>query len=312
MRWPSTGDGWHDAGLPEKTWMRDPSPLEPSEIAGVRAPVGGPRTARRLWVLGAALLAAVLTAAPAPAHAASVLSNGSVTPASGTTATSFAFSVDYNSSNPVQNARAVWADVAGDTVQLALVSGNTHDGTWTGRSTLPVGSWAVTFHATTSTDPQPDPLAGPIVNVVQAPTPAPTPTPQPTPAPTPTPRPTAAPTPRPPAPPPIGATPPPAQPGPLPTQQPDTDEDPTSTPTPSTAPRPTGSVLAGTPGADPTGMADEDQAPAESPEPSAAAEAAADDPPRGSLLAPLLFVGGTMSLIGAALLGRQWYISRRA
>jgi hypothetical protein len=54
---------------------------------------------------------------------------------------------------------------------------------------------------------------------------------------------------------------------------------------------------------------DEDSAPAESAD---ASDAADEDEatPRGSLLAPLLFVGGTMSLVGAAVLGRQWFVTR--
>jgi hypothetical protein len=293
--------------------MRDPFPPGLRVIGGVRAPVGGPRVARRLWVLAPVLLAAsVLATAPAPARAASVLSTGSVSQISGTTATSFDFSVAYNSSNPVRNALSVWAEAGGVTVPLSLASGNTHAGTWAGSSTLPLGSWQVTFHAAIAADPQPEPFVGPIVTVSQAPTPPPTPTLAPTPRPTP--RPTAAP-PTPPAPapsPPAGATPPPNQPGPQPTQpiQPPGDpDDPESTSDPSSAP--TGSVLAGTPGPKATAP-DEDQAPVGSPEPSAASADAAQDPPRGSLLAPLLFVGGTMSLVGAAVLGRQWYVTRRA
>ena len=55
---------------------------------------------------------------------------------------------------------------------------------------------------------------------------------------------------------------------------------------------------------------DEDSAPVESPD---ASDPADEDEatPRGSLLAPLLFVGGTMSLVGAAVLGRQWFVTRR-
>ena len=81
------------------------------------------------------LLGFLLASAPMPARAASVLSNGSVSPGSGTTATAFSFSVDYNSSNPVRNALSVWAEAGGVTVPLALVAGgNTHAGTWQGSS----------------------------------------------------------------------------------------------------------------------------------------------------------------------------------
>jgi hypothetical protein len=294
--------------------MRDPFPPRLRVIGGVRAPVGGPRVARWLWVLGAVLLAAsVLATMPPPARAASVLSAGSVSQISGTTATAFDFSVAYNSSNPVRNALSVWAEAGGVTVPLSLASGNTHAGTWAGSSTLPVGSWQVAFHATIAADPQPEPFVGPIVTVSQAPTPPPTPTLAPTPRPTP--RPTAAPTPAAPAPsPPTGATPPPNLPGQQPTQPiqpPDDTDDAASTSNPSSAPSPTGSVLAGTPGPNATAP-DEVEAPVDSPEPSASSADAAQDPPRGSLLAPLLFVGGTMSLVGAAVLGRQWYVTRKA
>ena len=288
-----------------------------AEFAGGRAPVGRPRTARSLWILGAVLLACALAVAPAPARAASVLSNGTVSPGSGTTATVFTFSVDYNSSNPVRNAQAVWAEFGSATVTLALASGNTHAGTWTGTSTLPVGSLPVTFHASISANPQPDPLNGPNVTVtLPPPTPTPAPTPPPTPAPTP--RPTAAPTPTPPpgatptpgAPPPPGSTPRPSAAGPQPTSPPDGNDNPTNAPNSSTSPSGTGEVLSGTPGGDPTLGPDENSAPVESPQVSDAADED-EATPRGSLLAPLLFVGGTMSLVGAAVLGRQWFVTRR-
>lgn len=71
------------------------------------------------------------------------------------------------------------------------------------------------------------------------------------------------------------------------------------------------SVLAGTPGPKAAASSDGNEAPAESPDPSAS-NADASDPRRVSLLAPLLFVGGTMSVVGAAVLGRQWYVTRKA
>jgi hypothetical protein len=290
--------------------MRDPFPLGPSEFAGQRAPVGGPRVARLPWVLGAALLGAVLASVPVPVRGASVLSNGSVSPTSGTTATSFDFSVDYASSDPVQNAQAIWAEFGSTTITLSKVSGTAHDGTWQGSSTLPAGSHQVTFHATVPGATQPDPLVGPTVTVRQPPTPRPTPTPQPTPRPTP--RPTTAPTPTPPiATPPAGATPPPAAPGPQSSQPPSGGDDPGSGPNPSSAASPMESVLAGTPGPKAAASSDGNEAPAESPDPSAT-DADASGPPRGSLLAPLLFVGGAMSVVGAAVLGRQWYVTRKA
>ena len=284
--------------------------------SGERRPRSRGRRRAALWIVGVVLLGFLLASAPMPARAASVLSNGSVSPGSGTTATAFSFSVDYNSSNPVRNALSVWAEAGGATIPLALVAGgNTHAGTWQGSSSLPVGSWQVTFHAATSADPQPVPIDGPIVTVTLPP---PTPTPAPTPpsdseahastdgCPDANPPPGA--TPRPPSPPP-GSTPRPSVPGPQPTSPPGDDDDPTAAPSSSASPSGTGEVLSGTPG--PKATPDENNAPAQSPEASDPADA--DDPagPRIPLLAPFLIVGGAMSVAGAACLGRQWFVTRR-
>ena len=175
--------------------LRDHLVPQRAEIAGGRAQVGRPPAARSRWILGAVLVACALATAPAPARAASVLSNGSVTPNTGPKATVFSFSVDYASSNPTRNAQDVWAEVGSVTVALELVSGNPHDGTWQGTSKLPVGTRQVTFHASTSASPQPAPLDGPTITVTNSqPTPTPSPTPIPTPTPSPTPRPTVSPT----------------------------------------------------------------------------------------------------------------------
>ena len=303
-----------DASLIESETLRD-HPVPHAEFAGGRASVGRPRTARSLWILGAVLLACALAVAPAPARAASVLSNGTVSPGSGTTATNFDFSVHY-SSLPSERAEEVWAQVGSVTIDLVRVSGSANNGTWAGSSLLPVGIWQVSFHATGQDGSQPPPFTVPDnVTVTLAPTPTPAPTPPPTPRPTP--RPTAAPTPASPpgatptpgAPPP-GSTPRPSAPGPQPTSPPGNDDDPTTAPSSSTSANGTGDVLSGTPGGDPTLAPDEDSAPVESPQ---ASDPANEDEatPRGSMLAPLLFVGGTMSLVGAAVLGRQWYVTRR-
>jgi hypothetical protein len=110
--------------------------------------------------------------------------------------------------------------------------------------------------------------------------------------------------------PPPGSTPQPQVPGPQPTARPDGDDAPTSAPSSSTSPSGTGDVLSGTPGSDPTLTPDQDSAPAEAPD---ASDPADEDEAtaRGSMLAPLLFVGGTLSLVGAAVLGRQWFVTRR-
>jgi hypothetical protein len=292
-----------------------------AKIAGGRAQVGRPRAARSLLIVGAALVACALAIAPAPARAASVLSNGDVTPTTGPKSTVFSFSVDYSSSNPTRNAQAVWAEVGSVTVALDLVSGNPHDGTWEGTSKLPVGTWQVTFHASTSADPQPASLDGPTITVTKPqPTPTPLPTPRPTATPSPTPRPTATPTATPAAPTPTAAAtaPPgntasPVAPGPQATSPPDGDDGPTTAPSPSMSAGGTGEVLSGTAGPHATRAPDEDSAPVEPPDASDPATAADDQTrQRIPLLAPFLIVGGAMSVAGAAVLGRQWYVTRRA
>ena len=278
-----------------------------TDTSGQVPPVVGRRAARALRILAAALLALSFASATAPARAASVLSDGSVTPESGTTATAFTFSVHYTSTEtPTRPAQAVWAQVGGVTVTLIKVSGSAHDGTWQGTATLPAGTWQVIFHATTSGDPQPEPLPGPIITVTEPP---------PTPTPAPTPPPIAAPTPLPPAPPP--STNPPPAPAPVPQPPPPTTEDEdsirtqrsSSSPTPSAS----GSARSGTPLPTPT-RANEDDDLAGTSAPSNPSDAAADDAGTspGSRLASLLIIGGSMSLIGAVVLSRQWFVARRA
>jgi hypothetical protein len=265
-----------------------------TDITGQRTPAAVPRAARALTLVTAALLALALATASTPVRAASLLSDGSVTPTSGTTATAFTFSVHYTSTDsPTRPAQAVWAQVDDVTVTLIKVSGSAHDGTWQGTATLPVGTWQVTFHATTSGDPQPQPLPGPVVTVAEPP-------------------PTAAPAPPPPAPLPTNPPPPPL-PIPQPTAPPTIDDDPTRTQPPSSSPTPaaSGSARSRTPVPTPTRAADEDDDPTGTPGPS---DPAADDAaaPPGSMLASLLIVGGIMSLAGAAVLARQWHVSRKA
>jgi hypothetical protein len=309
------------AVYPRGHTLRDHLVPQRAKIAGGRAQVGRPLAARSLVIIGAVLVACALAIAPMPARAASVLSNGDVAPTTGPKSTVFSFSVDYASSNPTRNAQAVWAEVGSVTVALGIVSGNPHDGTWEGTSKLPVGTWQVTFHASTAQDPQPAPLDGPTITVTKPqPTPTPSPTPRPTATPSPTPRPTAtatatpaAPTPTAAATAPPGSTPRPAAPGPQATSLPDGDDGPTSAASPSMSAGGTGDVLSGTDGPHATGAPDENSAPVELPDASDPAAAAADDQatPRIPLLAPLLMVGGTLSIAGAAVLGRQWYVTRR-
>jgi hypothetical protein len=289
-----------------------------AEFAGGRAQVERPRAARRLWIVGVALLGFLLASAPMPARAAGALSGGAVTPGSGTTATSFDLSVHYTSSQS-ERAQEVWADVGGTRVDLTRVSGSPRDGTWQKSTLLPVGTFKVTFNATGVDGSQAAPFTVPgnvVVTVPPTPTPAPTPppTPRPTPrataAPTPTPPPGA--TPRPPSPPPPGITPRPSTPGAQSTPPPDDDDDPTAAPRASASPSGTGEVLSGTP--PPKATPEENDAPAESPDATDLADATADEDPPGPripLLAPLLVVGGAMSVVGAGVLGRQWIATRR-
>ena len=287
-----------------------------TDITGAREPVEPPRGAPALELAAALVLAFALALAltPTPARAAGALSDGSVTPTSGTTTTAFTFTVSYLSADsPTRPAQSVWADVGGMTVPLVKVSGAAHDGTWQGTSTLPAGTWQVTFFATTSADPQPEPLAGPIVTVTQAPTPTP---PPPTPRPTapPTARPTAPPAPRPTA----APNSPPATDPPLTTAPTAADdEDPSATPRASSSPRLSAAASASAsprPTRTPSGPSEApsiDGDPPQTPDPT---DLAADEPdtrPR-SMLASLLIVGGTLSLAGAAVLARQWWVVRAA
>jgi hypothetical protein len=250
-------------------------------MTGKTIVAAAPRARDALRGVAAALLALSFATAPMPVWAASVLSDGSVSPTSGTTTTAFTFSVHYTSTDPPRPAQSVWAEVGSATVTLIKASGTALDGTWQGMSTLSAGTWQVTFHATTAGD-QPQPLLGPIVTVT-----APPPTPQPTPPP----QPTAAPTPLP--------TQTPPRPRPQPTPPPTDADDRTAASSPSLSASASGSAQ---------GRADDD--PAETPASFEPATDGADTPP-GARLASLLIVGGAMSLGGAAVLARQWHVRRR-
>ena len=234
-------------------------------ITRQRTLVGSLCCARPVRVLAAALVVVAIAGSPTPARAASVLSGGGVSPTIGSTATAFGFSVHYTSTdNPARPAQAVWAQVGSVTVSLTKVDGSAHDGTWQGTSTLPAGTWEVTFKATTSGDSQPQPLPGPMITVTEPP---------------------------PPPPPPL--LPPSSQ--------------PTATASPS--PSPTPSASGSPPPTPPTATAD-GASPGLTP---GSSDPPAGDPdtPRGSMLASFLIIGGSMSIAGAALLARQWNISRK-
>lgn len=148
------------------------------------------RSAIAALLLGALVVVAAsgrVVAAPGR----NTLTNGSVSPGSGSTTTNFVFSVAFFSPGGFA-ATSVVAVVASKTVPLTLVSGTDVNGTYEGSSLLPDGSWPVTFQATAAGRNDPI-LAGPTV-VVLTPTPAPTPTLRPTPVPTqPAPTPSATP-----------------------------------------------------------------------------------------------------------------------
>jgi len=151
----------------------------------------------RRW-LRAPLLAVTLLltlAVPAPAQAArNTLSNPTASPLSGTTSTTFTFTVHYEGA-----AASVTATIAGRTLPMGVVAGTSSNGTFAVSTTLPVGSWPVTFVATARGNPAD--LVGPTVTVMSTATPRPTTGATPPPA-------TAPPTPPPtPQPPPITATP---------------------------------------------------------------------------------------------------------
>jgi hypothetical protein len=174
------------------------------------------------------------------------LSSGTVSPGSGTTATTFTFSVVYKSNAGCSPTRIV-AVIGGVTdLVLTRTAGSVATGaTYRGARTLPLGQRRYGFSATAGSGKGEQTVtlttvAPAIITVTAPPTPTPKPTPTPTPKPTPTPTPTPTATPRPtPTP---TATPrptptPTATPRPTPTATPRAT--PTPTPTPRTTPAPT-------------------------------------------------------------------------
>jgi hypothetical protein len=150
---------------------------------------------RRSTTAAAFVVAVVVSLSPVPALAASGLSNGTVSPGSGTLTTQFTFTVDYE--HPNRDAETVTAYLdGGHPIDLSLVAGgSTLHGTWTATQPVPAGTWTVTFEAVSANGTTWPGAATPATINVVGPTPVPTPTPRATPRPTP--RPTAAPTPRP-------------------------------------------------------------------------------------------------------------------
>jgi hypothetical protein len=120
------------------------------------------------------------------------LTKPSVSPLSGSTTTTFTFSVDYSGDDAAASVRAVAGSL---TVTLSLVPGGTATaGTWRASRSLPAGSWTFVFEATAAGPPTNPTATAPTVTVT-GPTPRPTPTPPPTPRPTAPPPPTPTPTP---------------------------------------------------------------------------------------------------------------------
>jgi hypothetical protein len=142
-------------------------------------------------LLGTLAAALMVPAGQANAAAPNQLYGPTVSPTSGGTSTVFSFGVHYVGAHPATSVTAV----AGTrTIALSLTSGTADDGTYTGSSTLPAGTWSITFNAVASKGNSPS-LTGPTVTVAG---PSPKPTVAPTAAPTavpPAPTKTAAPRP---------------------------------------------------------------------------------------------------------------------
>ena len=230
-----------------------------------------------------ALLLLVLPVLPATAAAASPvqLSSPSVSPASGTTATTITFRVKYRNSDRIApdwvrvHVGSVTRDMQPTTGSTSWRWGVVFEAT----AQLPAGTWTPSFEAmdlnsasgsVTATDsvtitpppaptpkPTPPPTPKPTPPPTPPPTPAPTPPPTPAPTPKPTPKPTPAPTPKPtlaPTPAPTATPRPTAAPTAAPRATPKPTPKPTAapraTPKPTAAPRATPAVS--TPAATPT------------------------------------------------------------
>ena len=159
------------------------------------------------------------------------LTDGAVSPSSGTTNTNFHFTVVYqdNAGETPASIRVFFNGANGR--QLNLESGTLQTGATYGRTrTRPAGTWTITFVVDPGTDGVTTTcsVSGGTITVTNPPTPTPVPTPTPTP--TPTPKPTPVPTPKP--------TP---KPTPTPTPRP------TPRPTPKPTPRPTPTPARATP-----------------------------------------------------------------
>ena len=140
-------------------------------------------------LLGTLAAALMVPAGQANAAAPNQLYGATASPTSGGTTTVFTFGVHYVGAHPATSVTAV---VGPRTIALSLTSGSADDGTYAGSSSLPAGTWTVTFHAVAAKGNSPS-LTGPTVTVA-GPAPSPKPTPVPIVAP-PAPTKTAAPRP---------------------------------------------------------------------------------------------------------------------
>lgn len=115
-----------------------------------------------------AVVAALLLGAPSVVLAAppNRLEAATAEPTAGTALTLFHFSVRYVSGagNP---ASGVTARIGPLDVPLQLASGTATDGTWSGSSLLPVGTWSLTYRATATKGSSPS-LAGPTMTITGA------------------------------------------------------------------------------------------------------------------------------------------------
>jgi hypothetical protein len=266
----------------------------------------------------ACLIALIATLAPmlppSAVRAANNLHDGTVAPGSGTTATTFLFSVIHSSAPQVITPDSVTVSVAGLSLPMLLVGGEPKTGlTYQTSTELPAGTWTATFTAEVpeGENPAPYELAQPIV-VTTPPTPPP-PTPGPTPprTPPPTPSATSRPTPMP-TPLPPGVTP-----GPLPQPTPPPPGSaPGQTTTPS--PVPTAPAASGAPAASASPLA---SAPAEAAEePSIGASSSPTASAREAELSGSgggigqvgwVVLGGATAVAGASVIVRQWLLRRR-
>lgn len=116
---------------------------------------------RRLLLVLA--LGAALVGAPSPVSAASnALRSPQVSPTSGTTDTTFTFSVRYEGRFPAGTITAIAGPA---TISLTLAAGTPTDGTWRGSGRLPAGTWPVAF-AAVADQGNPASAEGPIVTVL--------------------------------------------------------------------------------------------------------------------------------------------------